>query len=179
MNGGSGLNLMYLNMFEGLGLTLDQLQSSPHPFYGVVLSKHSIPLRWVSLPVTFGDASNYRTEMLVFKVVDFFGPYHIMLGRPCYIKFMAIPSYAYLKHKIPRTTGVITVEAKARQALDYEQSTIKLAATTITMVELKDLSLCLPVTPLSPGMPPTPSVFSMGEDTRAVQIDIDNPTKTV
>jgi hypothetical protein len=39
MDGGSGLNLMYLNTFEGMGLTQDQLQSSPHPFYGVVPGK--------------------------------------------------------------------------------------------------------------------------------------------
>jgi hypothetical protein len=39
MNGGSGLNLMCLDTFEGLGLTQDQLQSSPHLFYGVVPGK--------------------------------------------------------------------------------------------------------------------------------------------
>jgi hypothetical protein len=37
MDGGSGLNLLYLNTFEGIGLTWYQLQSSSHPFYGVVL----------------------------------------------------------------------------------------------------------------------------------------------
>jgi hypothetical protein len=39
MDGGSGLKLMYLDTFEALRLTNDQLQSSPHPFYGVVLGK--------------------------------------------------------------------------------------------------------------------------------------------
>jgi hypothetical protein len=38
--------------------------------------------------------------MLAFEVVDFFRPYHIILGWPCYIKSMAIPSHAYLKLKI-------------------------------------------------------------------------------
>jgi hypothetical protein len=33
MDGGSSTNLMYLDTFEGLGLTQDQLQSSPYPFY--------------------------------------------------------------------------------------------------------------------------------------------------
>jgi hypothetical protein len=47
------------------------------------------------------------------------------------------------------------------------------------MAELRELSLCLPVTPLSPGMPPTPGVFKTGEDARAMQIDIDNLTKIV
>jgi hypothetical protein len=79
MDRGSGLNLMYLDTFEVLGLTRDLLQSSPHPFYGVVSGKQSTPLGWVTLPVTFGDMSNYRTEALAFEVVDFSRPYHIIL----------------------------------------------------------------------------------------------------
>jgi hypothetical protein len=78
----------------------------------VVPSKQSIPLGWVTLPVTFGDASNYRTEMLAFEVVEFSGPYHVILGQSCYVKFMAIPSYAYLKLKIPGPIEVITMVAK-------------------------------------------------------------------
>jgi hypothetical protein len=69
MDGGSGLNLMYLNTFEGLGLAWDQLKTTWLPFYGVVLGKQTIPLGQISLPITFGDASNYCT-----------GPYHIILG---------------------------------------------------------------------------------------------------
>jgi hypothetical protein len=75
----------------------------------VVSGKQYVPLRWVILSVTFRDTSNYRTEMLTFDVVDFSRPYHAILGRPCYVKFMAIPSYAYPKLKIPGPTGIITV----------------------------------------------------------------------
>jgi hypothetical protein len=32
MDGGSGLNLMYLDTFEGLGLVRDQLKNQPAPF---------------------------------------------------------------------------------------------------------------------------------------------------
>jgi hypothetical protein len=63
--------------------------------------------------VTFGDVSNYSIETLVFKVVDFSRPYHIILGQPCYVKFMAIPGYTYLKFKILGPTDIITMEAKA------------------------------------------------------------------
>jgi hypothetical protein len=85
MDGGSGLNLMYYNTFEGLGLSQDQLQSSPHPFYGVVPGKQSVPLGRVTMAVTFGDASNYHTEMLAFELVDFSRPYHVIQGWPCYV----------------------------------------------------------------------------------------------
>jgi hypothetical protein len=93
------------------------------------------------LSVTFRDASNYRNRMLTFEVVDFFGPYHVILGRLCYVMFMAIPSYTYLKLKFLGPIGVITVEARARQALDCEYSSIELAAVAVTMAELRELSL--------------------------------------
>jgi hypothetical protein len=63
--------------------------------------------------------------------------------------------------------------------LECKQSGLKLAAAVVTVVEHRELSLCLLATPLSPGMPPTYGVFKMGEDARAMQIDIDNQTKTV
>jgi hypothetical protein len=126
MDGSSDLNLMYLDTFEGLGLSWDQLQSSPHPFYGVVLGKQYVLCGRVALRVTSRDAINYRTKTLAFEVVDFSGPYHVILGRLCYVKFMVIPSYAYLKLKIPKPTGVVTVEAKTQRALDCEQYNIEL-----------------------------------------------------
>jgi hypothetical protein len=52
--------------------------------------------------------------MLTIKMVDFFRPYHIILGQSCYIKLMVIPSYAYLKLKISGLAGIITVDAKAK-----------------------------------------------------------------
>jgi hypothetical protein len=101
-----------------------------------------------------------------------------------YIPLRIIPfglrtTNTYIKLKIRGPARVITVEAKEQQALDYEQSSFKLAATMVVVAELRELNLCLPATPLSPGMPPTPDIFKIGEDARDVQIDIDNPTKTM
>jgi hypothetical protein len=135
----------------------------------VVLRKQSIHLERVTLPVTFGDASNYRTKTLMFEVVNFLRPYHVILGWLYYVKFTAIPSYIYLKLKIPGPTGIITVEAKMYRALDCEQSNIKLAAAAVAMAELRELSS---------EMPPTSSVFNTDEAAKVVQIDARNPTKT-
>jgi hypothetical protein len=179
MDGGSGLNLMYLDTFEGLGLTRDQLQCSPHSFYGVVSGKQSIPLGWVTLSVTFGDVSNYRTETLAFEVVDFSRAYHVILGWLCYVKFMAIPSYAYLKFKILGPIGVITVEAKMQQALDCKQDIIELAATAVPTTKLRELGLWIPTMPPSLAMPMTFGVFKTDEDAKAIQIDAGDPDKTM
>jgi hypothetical protein len=164
VDGGTGLNLMYLDTFEGMGLTHGQLQSHPHPFDGVVPSEQSVLLRWVTLSVTFGDVSNYCSKILTFDVVDFSGPYHVILGWPCYVKFMAIPNYAYLKLKITGPTGDITVEAKTQRALDYEQDSLKPSAFAVITTELRELSLRVPSVPLSLAMPPIFSAFKVAED---------------
>ena len=68
-----------------------------------------MPLGQIDLPITFGDQFNYRTKTLTFEVVGFHETYHTILGRPCYMKFMAIPNYTYLKLKMLGPCGVITV----------------------------------------------------------------------
>ena len=70
-----------------------------------MLGKHATPLGQIDLPVTFGTPINFRRETLTFEVVGFQGAYHAVLGRPCYVKFMAIPIYTYLKLKMPRPKG--------------------------------------------------------------------------
>jgi hypothetical protein len=92
---------------------------------------------------------------------------------------MAIPSYAYLKLKILGPTEVITVEANTEQVLDCEQDGVELATAVVTMAELRELSLWIPAAPLSPSMPPTSGIFKADEDTKAVQMDAKNPSKTV
>jgi hypothetical protein len=46
------------------------------------------------------------------------------------------PNNAYIKFKVPGRTGVITVEAKAQQMLDYEQDSIELVTATAKLSEL-------------------------------------------
>jgi hypothetical protein len=129
----------------------------------------------VTVPATFRDESNYRTETLVFEVVDFSGSFHVILGWPCYVKFMAITSYAYLKLQILGPTGVITVEAKAQRALDCEQNSLVLAAA----VELREFSPQEPTKPLSLVMLPMSGIFKMDEDAKAARIDAGDLAKTV
>jgi hypothetical protein len=127
----------------------------------VVLGKLSIPHGQINLLVTFGDVSNYHTETRTFEVVHFSGPYHVILGKPCYVKFMAIPNYAYLKHKIPGLIDIITVETKAQRALDYEQNNVDLVAA---------MELCLNAPPslANPTMPTTFGTFKATEDAKAI-----------
>ena len=50
------------------------------PFYGIVPGKAAMPLGQITLPVTFGTPSNYRTEFIKFEVADFDSSYHAILA---------------------------------------------------------------------------------------------------
>jgi hypothetical protein len=111
--------------------------------------------------------------MLAFEVVNFFGPYHVILGQPCYHMFMAIPSYAYFKLKITGPTGVVTVEAKT------QQDSIELGTTVVPAVELRELNPRVTLASLSLATPPMFGTFKAAEDAKALQIDAGDPAKTV
>jgi hypothetical protein len=75
-----------------------------------------MPLGIIDLRVTFGDVANYRKEILSFEVVDFQDTYHAMLAIPCFVKFMAVPHYAYLKMKMSGPNGIITISGDHQNA---------------------------------------------------------------
>jgi hypothetical protein len=66
--------------------------------------------------VTFGGRANFRTKTLTFKIADFPGAYHAILGQPCYTKFIAIPNYTYLTLKMPSPYEIITIGGDLLQA---------------------------------------------------------------
>ena len=94
IDGGSGLNLIFMSTITKMGLDIsDKLKPSKAPFYGIVPGNASFPVGTVVLPVTLGTPDNYRTELIKFKVADFESSYHAILGRPALAKFMAVPHY--------------------------------------------------------------------------------------
>jgi hypothetical protein len=120
MDGGSGLNILYAETLDLMGISRSRLQANAAPFHGVVLGQHATPLRQIDLPICFETPSNFRWETLTFEVVGFRGTYHAILGRPCYAKFMAAPNYTYLKLKMPGPSGVITVGSTYKHAYECD-----------------------------------------------------------
>ena len=89
IDGGSGLNLIFMSTVTKMGLDIfDKLKPSKAPFYGIVPGNASLLVGTVVLPVTFGTPDNYRTELIKFEVADFEFSYHAILGRPALAKFM-------------------------------------------------------------------------------------------
>jgi hypothetical protein len=123
------------------GACLRSAPKQPTPILWSHPGKQAIPLGRVNLLGPFGDTSNYHTETLMFEVVDFSELYHVILGWLCYVKFMATPSYAYLKLKIPGPTKVFIVDASMQWALDCEQDNIELTTVAVNATELREFSL--------------------------------------
>ena len=120
MDGGSSLNIIYLETLDLLGINRALLQLSVGSFHGVVPGKKALPVGRIDLPVYFGTAANFRKEVLTFEVVGFRGTYHAIIGCPGYAKFMAIPNYTFLKLKMPGPKGVITVTSSYEHAYECD-----------------------------------------------------------
>jgi hypothetical protein len=113
-----------------MGLDFDKISPTKSPFYGIVPGNAAMPLGTISLPVTFGTRSNYRTEFIKFEVADCDASYHAILGRPAMAKFMAIPHYAYLLLKIPGPNGILPVHGDLKKSFDCDQGSIQCATTS-------------------------------------------------
>jgi hypothetical protein len=127
MDGGSSLNIIYAETLELLGVDRSTIRAGAAPFHGIVPGKRVLPLGQLDLLVCFGTPSNFRKETLTFEVVGFRGTYHVVLGRPCYAKFMAVPNYTYLKLKMPGPKGTITVGSTYHHAYECDVECVEYA----------------------------------------------------
>jgi hypothetical protein len=127
MDGGSSLNIIYAETLELLGVDRSEIRAGAAPFHGIAPRKRILPLGQIDLPVCFRTPSNFRKETLTFEVVGFRGTYHVVLGRPCYARFMAVPNYTYLKLKMPGPNGIITVGSMYRHAYECDVECVEYA----------------------------------------------------
>ncbi|XP_066333807.1 uncharacterized protein [Miscanthus floridulus] len=75
-------------------------------------------------------------ETLTFEMVGFHEINHAILGCPCYMKFMAIPNYTYLKLKMLGPCGVITIGTSFQHAYECEVECYEHAMTIVVSKEL-------------------------------------------
>jgi hypothetical protein len=115
VDGGAGLNLISPKVISKLQIAEEELKATG-TFQGVNPGR-SRPKGNVTLPVTFGEELNYRTEKVVFDVVDLPLPYNGILGRPALAKFMAASHYAYNTLKMLGPMGVISVPSNKKDAI--------------------------------------------------------------
>jgi hypothetical protein len=69
MDGGSSLNIIYVETLGILNIDLSTIRAGAAPFHGIIHGKRVLPLGQLDLPVCFRTPSNFRKETLTFEVV--------------------------------------------------------------------------------------------------------------
>ena len=115
MDGGSSINILYVDTLKRMGLSVSQLNHSNVKFHGIVPGRQASSMGQITLPVTFGNLDNFRTEDISFEVVPFRSAYHTIFGRPAYARFMARTCYIYSKLKMPAPKGIITISGDFKE----------------------------------------------------------------
>ena len=112
---GSEADVLYLDLFKGLGLKSQDLTEYNTPlvsFDGRIV----VPEGQISLPVSMEG----KEVTVSFIVVNSFSPYTAILGRPWIHAMGAVPSTLHIKIKFPTEQGVAVVwgcQRMARQCL--------------------------------------------------------------
>jgi hypothetical protein len=103
-----------------MNLSQHMLHPPEYPLQGFG-GKPNKPVEKISLPVSFGDLDNARTENLTFDVVDIYHPYLAIFGRGFMNKFDAAIRQQFLFMKIPAPKGVITVFGNQQEDRNFEK----------------------------------------------------------
>ncbi|KAK1627267.1 hypothetical protein QYE76_001582 [Lolium multiflorum] len=129
MDGGSGLNLIFVDTIRSMGITMSMLEETDTCFHGILPTAPGHSLGKAYLNVIFGRADNFRKEKIEFEVVNWESQYHAILGRPAYAKFMVVPHYAYLKLKMPGNNGTnITIYGSFSRSDNCDRDFQRIAA---------------------------------------------------
>jgi hypothetical protein len=79
----------------------------------------------ISLPVSFIDQENARTEYITFDVVDLYYPYNAIFGRCFANRFNIAIHMGYLCMKLPALHGIIRVHGRQKEARNIERAIYK------------------------------------------------------
>jgi hypothetical protein len=120
IDSGASLNLIMRKTFIEMGLNLSDLSPVHDTFHGVIPGQASTPIGRIDLEVSCGTGENKHREMLTFEVASFDIGYNCILGRPFFLKFMAVIHTAYATVKMPGPRGVITLKSVQCDALACE-----------------------------------------------------------
>jgi Retrotransposon gag protein. len=130
IDGGSSINLLFASTLDAMGIPRSELTPTDQPFHGITPQSSSKPLGKITLPVTFGQANNFRTEQITFDVAEFDTAYNAIIGRTALAKFMAASHYAYQVLKMPGPKGTITIQGNAKLAVQCDKRSLDMGEHT-------------------------------------------------
>jgi hypothetical protein len=179
MDGGSSLNLIYADMLRKIKIPMTDLLLSETSFHGTVPGKLTYPLGVINLDVIFDTPANFRKEKIEFEVVDWPSQYHSILGRLALARFMDVPHYAYLKLRMPRNSGPLTISGSFTCFENCVKDFNTLSQTFGIHEKLLHIreSTNMDITPTAQENASELS-FNASKDTREHQVHPTDPTKT-
>jgi hypothetical protein len=181
MDGGSSLNIMYVETLTKLGLTKTQLHHSVVTFYGVVPGHQAKSLGSITLKVAFSDESNFREEPITFEVVPFKSTYNMIFGRPTFHIFHARPCYIYNQPKMPGPDGIITIFGSFRKAKACEEGEVAFTEAMFFGEEFKEIHATMDPVEMPASkqeVSASPPTFKPTVDTKQVELVIGDAAKT-
>jgi hypothetical protein len=100
VDNGSHTDIVFLHAFNRMGISHSLLKPSDNPLYGFG-GKGTFPVGKIELPLSFGVASNARSEQVTFDIVDMVYPYNAIMGRGSINKFIMV----YPMHEASKSLG--------------------------------------------------------------------------
>ena len=104
----SSVDILFASTFDNMKLDRILLRPARRPLYGFG-GKQVKATGKITLPVTFDDQSNSRTEHITFDVVDMLYNYNAIFGRGVTNIFSVVLHLGYLCMKPPSARGVIAI----------------------------------------------------------------------
>jgi hypothetical protein len=120
VDNGSLVDILFLKTFEKMNLSQHMLDPPEYPLQGFG-GKPIKPVGKISVPVSFGNLDNARTENLTFDVVNIYHPYLAIFGRGFMNKFDVVIRQQFLSMKMPTPKGVIMVFGNQQEARNIEK----------------------------------------------------------
>ncbi|XP_065634236.1 uncharacterized protein LOC136069523 [Quercus suber] len=108
---GSGADVMYPDLYRGLGLKSRDLSKYSTPLVGFD-GKVVIPEGQISMPVNMKG----KEVMVKFIVVTSFSPYTAILSKPWIHAMGVMPSTLHVKVKFPTEHGIAVVKGSQQMA---------------------------------------------------------------
>src|SRR4051812_4343961 len=141
MDGGSSMNIILTSTLQKMLIPRSVWKKSNTMLHGVVPGEASTSLGIIKLEVVFGNRRNFAKQVLEFEVLDWQSQYHAILGRPAFAQFMEVPHYAYLKLKMPGSTGVLTVNGSFIKSDQCDRDFHKVSDTFGVEQELREIAM--------------------------------------
>src|SRR4051812_19459455 len=183
MDGGSSMNIIFANTLQKMLIPRSVWRKSSTELHGVVPGEAATSLGVIELEVVFGNRRNFAKHVLEFEVLDWQSQYHAILGRPTFAQFMAVPHYAYLKLKMPGSTGILTINGRFTKSDQCERDFYKNSDTFGAEQELGEIAMAtdkstFPLVSRSESKEYGRD-FSIDSDTVTYQVHPMDPDKTV